>query len=347
MRLLGQLGGAGMELEEPLVLGAAELGKTLAIDHGRNLVGRPCGGPSCVRTQCGAWTTPCLPLHPRQKYTEDGQRMREVLSYSRRGGRFTPSQQESWDAHHRDWVVPDDAVDDPAFSWSDDFGRTAPLIVEIGSGVGEATAVLAAQRPSYDIVALEVWRPGVAHTLGLLAEAGAENVRLLSVDAVWCLEHTFGPGEVEELWTFFPTRGPSSATTSGDWSPRSSPPSRARACGPAGCGDWPPTGGSTPSRCAPCSTRSRPWRAGRSSAGRTVRHEVRAQGRQRRPSDRRPHLPQDLIAQHGAARSGLPDVPVETRPAPGRAPGGGARPRGRTPRGSSASVVGTSRARRC
>ena len=53
-----------------------------------------------------------------------------------------------------------------------------------------------------------MWRPGVAHTLGLLADAGADNVRLLSVDAVWCLEHLFGPGEVEELWTFFPDPWP-------------------------------------------------------------------------------------------------------------------------------------------
>ena len=151
---------------------------------------------------------PLPPANPRQRYTEDGRRMREVLSYSRRGGRFTPSQQEAWDAHHLDWVVPDDAVDDPSFSWREVFGRSAPMIVEIGSGVGEATAVLAAQRPAYDIVAVEVWRPGVAHTLGLLAEAGAENVRLLSLDAVWCLENLFGPGEVEELWTFFPDPWP-------------------------------------------------------------------------------------------------------------------------------------------
>ncbi|MCW2808806.1 MAG: tRNA ((7)-)-methyltransferase [Marmoricola sp.] len=134
--------------------------------------------------------------------------MREVLSYSRRGGRFTPSQQESWDAHHADWAIPDEAVDDPSFSWPSVFGREAPMIVEIGSGVGEATAVLAAQRPAYDIVALEVWRPGVAHTLGLLADEGADNVRLLSVDAVWCLEHLFGPGGLEELWTFFPDPWP-------------------------------------------------------------------------------------------------------------------------------------------
>jgi tRNA (guanine-N7-)-methyltransferase len=134
--------------------------------------------------------------------------MREVLTYSRRGSRFTPSQQEAWDAHHHDWVVPDMSVDDPSFSWSEVFGRTAPIVVEVGSGVGEATAALAAHRPSYDIVALEVWTPGVAHTLGLLAEAGVTNVRLLSVDAVWCLEHLFGPGEVEELWTFFPDPWP-------------------------------------------------------------------------------------------------------------------------------------------
>jgi tRNA (guanine-N7-)-methyltransferase len=145
---------------------------------------------------------------PHHRYTEDGRRMREVLSYSRRGGRFTPTQQESWDAHHHDWVVPDEAVDDERFRWADVFGREAPIIVEIGSGVGEATAVLAAARPAYDVVALEVWRPGVAHTLGLLAEAGASNVRLLSVDATWCLEHLFDPGGVAELWTFFPDPWP-------------------------------------------------------------------------------------------------------------------------------------------
>lgn len=148
------------------------------------------------------------PARPHQKYTEDGLRMREVLTYSRRGGRFTPSQQESWDAHHERWVVREHEVDQHGFSWDEAFGRTAPRIVEIGSGVGEATAVLAAARPAYDVVALEVWRPGVAHTLGLLADEGADNVRLLSVDAVWCLEHLFAPGSVSELWAFFPDPWP-------------------------------------------------------------------------------------------------------------------------------------------
>ena len=148
------------------------------------------------------------PARPHHRFTADGRRMREVLTYSRRGSRFTPSQRESWEAHHHDWVVPDEAVDQPGFSWPEVFGREAPIVVEIGSGVGEATAALAATRPSYDVVALEVWRPGVAHTLGLLADVGATNVRLLSVDAVWCLEHLFEPDGVAELWTFFPDPWP-------------------------------------------------------------------------------------------------------------------------------------------
>ena len=148
------------------------------------------------------------PARPHLRFTEEGQRIREVLTYSRRGNRFTPSQQESWDAHHDDWVIPDAAVDEPGFTLERWFGRSAPLIVEIGSGIGEATAVLAAARPDLNILAFEVWRPGVAHTLGLLAEAGADNVRLVSVDAVWALEHLISPGGIEELWTFFPDPWP-------------------------------------------------------------------------------------------------------------------------------------------
>lgn len=134
--------------------------------------------------------------------------MREVLSYSRRGSRFTPSQQAAWDEHHQVWVIPDEVVDQAGFSLHRWFGRSAPLIVEIGSGVGEATTALAASRPAYDVLALEVWRPGMASTLERLAAAGVDNVRLCGVDAVWFLEHLVPADGLAQLWTFFPDPWP-------------------------------------------------------------------------------------------------------------------------------------------
>jgi tRNA (guanine-N7-)-methyltransferase len=139
---------------------------------------------------------------------EDGRRLREVLSYSRRGSRLTPLQRRAWDAHHAAWVIPDGAVGEERFVLSEWFGREAPLIVEIGSGVGEATAVLAAARPTYDVLALEVWRPGIASSLAEVARAGTGNVRFCAVDAVWMLQTHVAEGGLAELWTFFPDPWP-------------------------------------------------------------------------------------------------------------------------------------------
>lgn len=148
------------------------------------------------------------PARPHQRLTEDGRRMREVLSYSRRGSRFTPSQAEAWEAYAGQWVIPDAAIDETAFALGDWFGRDAPLIVEIGSGVGEATGVLAAARSDHDVLALEVWRPGIASALAEVAAAGATNVRFCAVDAAWSLEHLVEEGALAELWTFFPDPWP-------------------------------------------------------------------------------------------------------------------------------------------
>ncbi len=148
------------------------------------------------------------PARPHQRLTDDGRRMREVLSYSRRGSRFTPTQAAAWDAYADTWVISDDAVDDAGFRLADWFGREAPLVVEIGPGVGEATGVLAAARPDHDVLALEVWRPGVASALAEVAAAGATNVRFCSVDADWMLRHVVADSSLAELWTFFPDPWP-------------------------------------------------------------------------------------------------------------------------------------------
>jgi len=105
--------------------------------------------------------------------------------------------------------VPDEAVDQEDFEIRACFeDPSAPLVVEIGSGIGEATAALAAHRPDRNVLAFEVWRPGVAETFVRLEELGAKNVRMVSVDAVWSMEHLLGEAEVSELWTFFPDPWP-------------------------------------------------------------------------------------------------------------------------------------------
>ncbi len=148
------------------------------------------------------------PARPHTGLTADGKRIREVLSYSRRGSRMGPRQEQAWARHRDRWWIPDDAVDDPAFDLRDWFGREAPLAVEIGSGVGEATVALAVARPSYDVLGIEVWQPGIADTFHRMEQAGVQNIRMISVDAVWSLQHLLGPGSISELWTFFPDPWP-------------------------------------------------------------------------------------------------------------------------------------------
>ena len=149
------------------------------------------------------------PARPHTGLTEDGRRLAQVLTYARRGSRLTDRQAEAWERHSDRWWIPEESVDAPDFDVRSSFDDpTAPLIVEIGSGIGEATAALAAERPAYNVLAFEVWRPGVAQTFIRLEEAGVTNVRMISVDAVWSMEHLLGEGEVSELWTFFPDPWP-------------------------------------------------------------------------------------------------------------------------------------------
>ena len=151
---------------------------------------------------------PVRPARPHLQLTDEGRRKREVLTYSRRGSRFTPKQQQAWDAHAEAWVIPDEAVDEPGFDLTQWFGREAPLIIEIGCGVGEATGVLAAAHPDHNVLGLEVWRPGMAAALAEVDAAGADHVRFCSVDAVWLISNLIPDEGLAGLWTFFPDPWP-------------------------------------------------------------------------------------------------------------------------------------------
>ncbi len=144
--------------------------------------------------------------HPSAGLTSDGRRMQVVTSYTRRGSRLTSGQQAAWERRAGEWLVPEAVEHEDRLDQQRWWGREAPggLVVEIGSGNGEVVAELAAARPEANVLAVEVWRPGVAATMIRLEEAGLTNVRLLMLDAVWVLEHLVGPGELAGLWTFFP-----------------------------------------------------------------------------------------------------------------------------------------------
>ena len=88
------------------------------------------------------------------------------------------------------------------------FGRRAPLVVEVGSGMGEATAAMAAADPARDVLAVEVHTPGVATLLRRIDAADLRNVRVVEADAVSLLTTVLATGSLDEVRIFFPDPWP-------------------------------------------------------------------------------------------------------------------------------------------
>ena len=102
------------------------------------------------------------------------------------------------------WGVDPERPFDPAAV----FGRTAPLVLEIGSGMGEATAVLAAADPDRDVLAVEVHTPGVAALLRQVEQRGLTNVRVAEADGLQVLQDLVADGTLDEVRVFFPDPWP-------------------------------------------------------------------------------------------------------------------------------------------
>jgi tRNA (guanine-N7-)-methyltransferase len=89
-----------------------------------------------------------------------------------------------------------------------EFGRTAPLIVDLGFGLGDTTAAFARCHPDHNVVGIEVHRPGVANLAMLLDTQGSTNVRVIEADALDVLTWMVAPGSVDILATYFPDPWP-------------------------------------------------------------------------------------------------------------------------------------------
>lgn len=88
------------------------------------------------------------------------------------------------------------------------FGREAPLVLEIGCGMGEAAAQMAAADPGRDYLAVDVHTPGLANLLALAERDGLENVRAARGDAVELLRDLMTAGSLDAAHVFFPDPWP-------------------------------------------------------------------------------------------------------------------------------------------
>ena len=128
-----------------------------------------------------------------------------IRSYVLRQGRFSRGQQRAHAELLPRWGVPfhPGPLDFPGL-----FGRTAPVIVEVGSGMGETTARIARENPANDYLAIEVHSPGVGSLLKQLEEDGSTNVRVAQHDAVEVMREMVAPGSLAGIHVFFPDPWP-------------------------------------------------------------------------------------------------------------------------------------------
>ena len=130
---------------------------------------------------------------------------RPIRSYVLRQGRTSAAQQRALDTLYARYglryspanIVPREV-----------FGRVAPLVLEIGSGMGETTAAIAAGQPGTDFIAIEVHGPGVGSLLNRIEAQGLANLRVIRHDAVEVLEHMIAEASLAGLHLFFPDPWP-------------------------------------------------------------------------------------------------------------------------------------------
>ncbi|BBL24377.1 MULTISPECIES: tRNA (guanosine(46)-N7)-methyltransferase TrmB [Comamonas] len=151
--------------------------------------------------------TPHTPAAPDAAPTPQGQAPAGVLhpktirSFVRRTGRVTTGQAKAFeDLGPRYLLNYQNAPLDAQAA----FGRTAPLILEIGFGMGEATAHIARVRPDDNFLCCEVHEPGVGALLKRIGEHDITNIRILQHDAVEVLEQMLPEGSLDGIHIFFP-----------------------------------------------------------------------------------------------------------------------------------------------
>jgi tRNA (guanine-N7-)-methyltransferase len=126
-------------------------------------------------------------------------------TYNARRGRLGPHRR---DLLERLWPAYGVTVGDRPLDLVGLYGRDAPLVVEIGSGMGEATAAFAEADPDRDYLAVEVHTAGIANLLALIDERGLTNVRIARGDALRLIREQLPPECLDALHVYFPDPWP-------------------------------------------------------------------------------------------------------------------------------------------
>lgn len=135
------------------------------------------------------------------EFDENGRPMRRIRSFVRRQGRLTKGQQHALDNY---WPVmgveyQPEPIDLPLL-----FGRDAPVVLEIGFGMGASLVTMAQNNPQQNFLGIEVHSPGVGACLSTAHEAGVENLRVMCHDAVDVLDKMIPDNSLRMVQLFFP-----------------------------------------------------------------------------------------------------------------------------------------------
>jgi tRNA (guanine-N7-)-methyltransferase len=130
---------------------------------------------------------------------------RPIRSFVLREGRVSSAQQRAYETLMPKFGI---AYNHETLDLNQAFGRAAPKILEIGFGMGQATAEMAAAQPEHDYIGIEVHTPGVGSLLKELEARELSNVRLVQHDAVEVLRDMIAVGSLAGIHIYFPDPWP-------------------------------------------------------------------------------------------------------------------------------------------
>lgn len=130
---------------------------------------------------------------------------RSVKSYVLRQGRLTKAQAGAIDRYWGEFGVD---YRDETLDLDELFGRDVPRVLDIGSGMGEATLELARENPENDYLAIEVHRPGIGRLLYGIAEHGIRNIRVINHDASDIVRRQIPEESMTSVYLHFPDPWP-------------------------------------------------------------------------------------------------------------------------------------------